>query len=250
MKQNTYYFSHDYNAHNDFKILFLRQQLGMEGYGIYWFLIESLADAGGYLPLKIIPVLAMQMQTTEIKVQAVIESFDLFEINDEQFFSNRLIMQLEKIKELKISKSIAGKISAERKKKQIESTPDEQMFNTCSTKERKEKEIKGNEIKVNKLDKNDLINLPEQYLTSAIEQVYFIKKIRLETDVVKSLYSSFLATNLDDNKFYHSNHDFFKHFLNWLKNQKFETNGKKSNSADKIDQYRQFANRFNSDNKQ
>ena len=41
MKKDTFYFSHDYNAHNDVKILFMRQQLGMEGYGIYWFLIED-----------------------------------------------------------------------------------------------------------------------------------------------------------------------------------------------------------------
>ena len=82
MKKDTFYFSHDYNAHNDVKILFMRQQLGMEGYGIYWFLIESLADAGGYLPLKIIPVLAMQMHTTEVKVKALIENFDLFQITD------------------------------------------------------------------------------------------------------------------------------------------------------------------------
>ena len=78
--KESFYFSHDYNAHNDVKILFLRQQLGMEGYGIYWFLVETLADSGGILPLKIIPVLAMQMQVSEIKVKAVIESFDLFQI--------------------------------------------------------------------------------------------------------------------------------------------------------------------------
>ncbi len=95
MKNSTYYFSHDYNANSDTKILFMRQQLGMEGYGIYWFLIEKLADAGGYLPLKIIPVLAMQMHTTEVKVKAVIESFELFEITDNQFFSIRLLMHLD-----------------------------------------------------------------------------------------------------------------------------------------------------------
>ena len=95
MKKDTYYFSHDYNAHNDVKILFLRQQLGMEGYGIFWFLIESLADSGGILPMKIIPVLAMQMQVPEIKVKAVIESFDLFMINDEIFFSQRLLDHLQ-----------------------------------------------------------------------------------------------------------------------------------------------------------
>jgi hypothetical protein len=57
-------------------------QLGMEGYGIYWYLIESLAESGGTLPLQLIPVLAMQMHTTEAKVNAVVNAFSLFEITE------------------------------------------------------------------------------------------------------------------------------------------------------------------------
>ena len=86
MEKNTFWFKHDYNANNDYKILFLRQQLGIEGYGIYWYLIEKLADSGGFLPLKIIPVLSLQMQTNEAKVDAVIRMFELFEIDNENFF--------------------------------------------------------------------------------------------------------------------------------------------------------------------
>jgi hypothetical protein len=91
----SYYFSHDYTASEDVKILYLRQELGMEGYGIYWFIVERLAVAGGRLPTKIIPVLAMQMQSTETKVKAVIQSFDLFTIEDVNFFSQRLLHTIE-----------------------------------------------------------------------------------------------------------------------------------------------------------
>jgi hypothetical protein len=142
MKKSTYYFSHDYNAANDVKILFMRQQLGMEGYGIYWYLIEHLADAGGRLPLKIIPVLAMQMQSQEIKIRAVITEFELFQIEDEAFFSIRLLSNLDRVNDLKINNSIKGKLSAEKRK----STAVEPQLNRCSTKERKGKEIKGKEI--------------------------------------------------------------------------------------------------------
>ena len=90
MAKDTFYFPHDYNARNDVKCLFLRQLLGMEGYGIFWFLVESLADAGGILPIKIIPVLAMQMQVPDAKVSSVIQNFELFEITDDSFFSARL----------------------------------------------------------------------------------------------------------------------------------------------------------------
>ncbi len=136
MKKDTYFFSHDYNANSDTKILFLRQQLGMEGYGIYWFLIEKLADAGGYLPLKIIPVLAMQMHTTEVKVKAVIESFELFEIIDNQFFSMRLLNHLE----FRNSLSESGKKGALIRWKNEEA-------NRVANGEANAKEKKGNEKK-------------------------------------------------------------------------------------------------------
>lgn len=87
----SFYFQHDYNAANDYKILFLRQQLGIEGYGIYWYVLEQLAQSGGKMPLKIIPVMAMQIQTTPDKVNSVIKNYDLFTIDEELFFSIRLL---------------------------------------------------------------------------------------------------------------------------------------------------------------
>jgi hypothetical protein len=155
MKKYTYYFSHDFNAHNDTKILFLRQQLGMEGYGIYWYLIEILAEAGGSLPLKIVPVLASQMQSQEVKVRAVISEFDLFIVSDDTFFSMRLSGHLEKVNNLKSINSEKGKKSAALKKStavqlQLDSgsTAVQQRFNSGSTEpqQKKRKEKKGKEI--------------------------------------------------------------------------------------------------------
>lgn len=111
MKSNSYYFSHDYNAANDVKVLFLRQQLGMEGYGIYWYLVEALALSGGVLPLNITPVLAMQMQVTEVKVDCVIRQFGLFVIEHDTFFSIRLTEHLKLRKTL----SDKGKEGANRR---------------------------------------------------------------------------------------------------------------------------------------
>lgn len=67
----------------------------MEGVGIFWYIIERLAQAGGKLPLKIIPVLSMQMQVTETKVQGVIHNFSLFEIEETDFFSRRLMETID-----------------------------------------------------------------------------------------------------------------------------------------------------------
>ena len=158
MKKDTFYFSHDYNSANDTKILFLRQQLGMEGYGIYWYIIEQLAQSGGFLPIKIIPVLAMQMQTTETKVLGVIKNFELFcfyeksENKENQFYSERLNKHLEVRKSL----SEKGKEGALKRweNKESYSHPISHPISDPNAKERKGKEIKENKIKENKRKEN------------------------------------------------------------------------------------------------
>lgn len=146
----------------------MRQQLGMEGYGIYWFLIESLADSGGFLPLKIIPVLSMQMHTTEVKVKAVIESFELFEINENQFFSARLLKHLE----VRNTLSEKGKIGAAKRWKNGEANG--VAIGEANAKERKGKEKKGKEIKEidNKPDLSNS-NLYRQPNIPTIEEVKY-----------------------------------------------------------------------------
>lgn len=134
MKSNTYYFSHDYNAANDTKILFLRHQLGMEGYGIYWYLIEQLANAGGKLPLELIPVLAMQMHCTDVKVNGVLMNFDLFKIESGEFWSHRLQDHLE----LRLKLSESGKAGANNR------WANRGAIGGGNAKERKGKEIKEN----------------------------------------------------------------------------------------------------------
>lgn len=142
MKSTSYYFSHDYNAANDTKVLFLRHQLGMEGYGIYWFLIEQLANAGGKLPLELIPVLSMQMQSTDIKVKGVILNFDLFKIVEGEFYSERLTNHLE----LRNKLSESGKTGAANRWGNREAN--RVAIGDGNAKERKGKEIKEKETKV------------------------------------------------------------------------------------------------------
>ena len=142
MKSNTYYFSHDYNAANDTKILFLRHQLGMEGYGIYWYLIEQLANAGGKLPLELIPVLAMQMHCTDVKVNGVLMNFGLFTIESGEFWSERLAHHLE----LRLKLSESGKNGAINR-----------WANRGAIGEGNAKKSKGKEIKKNKVIKGKVL---------------------------------------------------------------------------------------------
>ena len=150
MKGTSYYFSHDYNSANDTKILFLRHQLGMEGYGIYWFLIERLADAGGKLPIELIPVLAMQMQSTDVKVNGVIMNFDLFKVKSGEFWSERLAEHLN----LRLKLSESGKNGAANR------WANRGAIGEGNAKKSKVKESKVKEIKEKKVNKGKEIAFP------------------------------------------------------------------------------------------
>ena len=92
MKKEAYYFSHDGTAQDDPKCMLLIDQLGMEGYGIYWGLIERLRGEPNYrLPMSVCSAYARRWNTSKEKVEAVIKSFNLFEIEESSyFFSIRL----------------------------------------------------------------------------------------------------------------------------------------------------------------
>lgn len=96
MKKDAYYFSHDANAQEDPKCVLLIEQLGMEGYGIYWGLVERLRQEKEYkLPLIILPALSRKWNTSKEKVDVVIRQFGLFEIEGEMFFSIRLSRSMD-----------------------------------------------------------------------------------------------------------------------------------------------------------
>lgn len=97
--KDAYYFSHDSNAKDDPKCVLLIEQLGLEGYGIFWVLIETLRDQPEYkYPLVLIPALARRYNTTAEKMRTVIMQYGLFETeNDEFFYSDSLNRRMENL---------------------------------------------------------------------------------------------------------------------------------------------------------
>lgn len=90
--KDAYWFKHDSNAKDDPKCVMLIEQLGLEGYGIYWVLVETLRDQPDYrYPLALIPALARRYNTTAQKMKTAIQAYGLFECDDNDFFfSNSL----------------------------------------------------------------------------------------------------------------------------------------------------------------
>lgn len=102
MTKDAYYFPHDSNAKDDPKCVLLIEQMGLEGYGIYWVLIETLRDQPEYrYPLKLLPALARRYNTTVEKIRSVVTEYDLFETDDEYFLSPSLKERMIKYDEKK-----------------------------------------------------------------------------------------------------------------------------------------------------
>lgn len=107
MKKEAYYFSHDANAQDDPKCMILIDQMGMEGYGIFWGLIEKLrAEADYKLPLSVVSPFAKRWGTSKEKVETVIKSYGLFVVEEQKFFSIRLQnSMIEKSEKARLSAS-------------------------------------------------------------------------------------------------------------------------------------------------
>jgi len=155
----SYYFQHDYNAAEDFKISALRIKHGMQGYGVYWYTIERLAQANGKLPVWFIPMIASQACVPVELAQSVVRDFDLFVIEDEFFFSNRLLGQIKFRMNQKEAGRIGGIRSGKARKRTVNEAPLEGSLQPPlqgpleapleqrKGKERKEKKSKEKDIK-------------------------------------------------------------------------------------------------------
>lgn len=159
MKKDAFYFSHDANSQDDPKCMLLIDRLGMEGYGIFWALIERLRCEKEYkLNLNIIPSLSRRWATTPEKVFQVLKSFDLFSFEDDFFFSERLLRSMKEKTE-KASKNAQARWTKHTDFKQVNATAlqphatalqtDANAMQNDAIKEKKRKEKERKEIIIN-----------------------------------------------------------------------------------------------------
>ena len=114
MEKEAFYFPHFCNARHDRKIRRLRMELGVEGYGIYFMLLETLREQQDLMyPLEDLDLLADEFGVSEAKIKVTICNYELFEIDaDHKFFSPKMLVYLEPYFRMKEQRKIAGKASA------------------------------------------------------------------------------------------------------------------------------------------
>ena len=103
MSLTTPYFSHDINAVSDFKVSSMIMEFGVEGYGLYWVVVESMASTKTCsLPLKdnFIKAIASKCLIKQDDLVSFLErcvdEYELFESDGEYIWSNTLRVRMKK----------------------------------------------------------------------------------------------------------------------------------------------------------
>ena len=132
------YFSHDYNARDDEKMPKLLSEVGYEGYGIFWALVEMLYKNNGVMQLHYKSI-AFALHCDENCLKSVINDFDLFIINGDTFSSESVMRRLS------LRNSISEKRSKTAKDR-WDAIALQKQSKTNAIKEKKRKEKKENII--------------------------------------------------------------------------------------------------------
>jgi hypothetical protein len=145
MAVESFYFSHDYNARSDRKLVKLQMSMGMHGIGIFWCIVEMLYEEGGYIMQTECERIAFELRTDSESIKAVLENYQLFEFDNEKFWSESVLRRLE----LRSEKSKSARESA------LARWNKSKDANALQTHDDRNaiKESKGKEIKESKEDK-------------------------------------------------------------------------------------------------
>ena len=128
MNKDAYYFSHDSNARHDRKIISLKRNYGLEGYGRFWVIVEILREQSTFkleLDDLTFEMLAVEfgidiLEATKF-IRECCDKYKLFETDGESFWSESLINRMTIMQKAREKKIEAGKRSAEARQRKKES---------------------------------------------------------------------------------------------------------------------------------
>ena len=166
MKKDAFYFPHFCNARHDRKLKRVQKELGIEGYGIYFMLLEILREQTDLrYPLSEIDLLTDEFGTSEQKVRVVICNYDLFQVDENQnFFSFKMIIYLQPYFE----KSERAREAANKRWNNANAYTNaiemQSVSNASKVKKTKLKETKVNEIKESKIKLREYVFISQSNL--------------------------------------------------------------------------------------
>jgi hypothetical protein len=111
--ENKNYFTHDYRSRLDTKLLEVRMKHGMEGFGVYWGLVEMLHEGNGTIQMKP-DVIAYEFRCNVELVKDIV-SICFERTEDDLITCNRVMENLRIRKEKFESKSEKGRDAANKR---------------------------------------------------------------------------------------------------------------------------------------
>jgi len=215
MSKETYYFTHDYNARNDDKILELRSTFGAEGYGVFWMIIESMAEnENGGVKATLIGGLSLGYGVAKDRLLEIITfciSIGLLYEEEGVYFSKRMLTH----KQMRKSLSESG---AEGAKKRWGGHREA----IAPPMQRKGKEKKGKEI-IN-TDEFNWESDKSSFFNAGNWIFKFCTDKSISTEDFDSLSKEFIS-DLELREDFKPLKEIRNHFTNWYNNRK--ANGKK-----------------------
>lgn len=223
-EKDAYYFSHDSNARNDDRIIAMRMRHGMEGYGIYWAIVERLRECSEYTSVKDYNVISFDLRTSAEKVKSIIEDFGLFTFTDDgkRFYSDSLNRRMIFMNERSGKARDKAKKRWENAKNMLQHTKTDA---TALLQHTKTDAIKGNEIKGNESSNTPSIFQIDIFMQTALSDEMYFKAPLIQQQKHNGLtqqnlpewmaaFNAELKSNTDTNK---SEQDYRAHFKNWLR---------------------------------
>ena len=154
MNKETYYFPHDYHARHDHKISAMVNDYGIEGYGMYWVLVEFLYESRDNkiekfpkLFFGLATELAVSPDRAEQFVLALIKDYRLLVEDETHIWSEAVLRRIEIRETKRLMKKQAGHIGGIRSGLTRRNEAERSSASQVEAKESKRKESKGKEIK-------------------------------------------------------------------------------------------------------
>lgn len=157
------YFSHDYRARYDDKLVSLMMIHGLAGIGAFWCIIEMCYEKNGYVERSQYERIAFELRADIKFIQSVVEDFNLFLFEEEKFYSRTALDRLDKRnqKSEKARQSVAARWSKKQNGNNLNNcntnvSHSHNTSNTIKEKKNKEKNIKENNTPLTLSEKNKI----------------------------------------------------------------------------------------------
>lgn len=127
------YITHDFGARNDPKLMDLQMDMGGQGLGIFWCLVEMLWENGGTIPANYKSIAFALRWCKPAEVEKVVTGYGLFEIEDGRLFSRSALERIAYKRDRISEASERGRKAIEARWNKARNTPEIQEQNGCNT---------------------------------------------------------------------------------------------------------------------